>query len=598
MRTETTVVDLFYNRVEQTGYRLAYKSKRNGVWEGKNWDTVCAISEAIANGLLSLGLGQEDRAAILSGTREEWVFADLGIVLAGGCTVPIYPSNLPKECSYIIENSDSSFLFLEDLDQLAKVKGIEAIESRVKNFILIEGNSSDEKVISLEELMSLGDDFRKSNPEELENRQASIKYDQLLTLIYTSGTTGPPKGVMLNHQNVIAEAEKVNLVADLTDEDEQLLFLPLAHIFAKILAFASIKVGSVISIAESMDTIAINAQEIKPTFMGAVPRVYEKVYAKINAGVESAPPNKQKIFNWALNTGKDYSQKIQEKKSIPLGLKLKNAVADKLVFSKLRATFGGRIKFFVSGGAPLSRGLADFFHSAGMLILEGYGLTETTGATHCNRPDNYKFGTVGQILPGVEMKIIEDGEILVRGDNIMMGYFKNEAASNEVLEKDGWFHTGDIGVLDPEGFLKITDRKKDLIITAGGKNVSPQNIENLLKLKKTISQVMVHGDKRKFLSAIVTLKEEFVEDFAKNKNLNLKYEDACNNQEIQDLVEKDIQSVNEDLASYETIKKFKVLPNNFSQETGELTPTLKVKRKVVTQKYQDILDSFYNDNVI
>jgi long-chain acyl-CoA synthetase len=403
---------------------------------------------------------------------------------------------------------------------------------------------------------------------------------------------------MLSQEGFLFVAGSVSGILKRSADDETLLFLPLAHIFARIIEYVCIHDNIVISFAESIDKLLDNITEVRPTFMASVPRIYEKIYAKVLGDVEDAGGLKKALFDLSIASGRDVSRHRQKKEPLSAFTKAKYALADKLVYAKLRARFGGRLQFFVSGGAPLSKEIAEFFHSAGILILEGYGLSETTAVTNVNRRENYKFGTVGQPVPGVEQKIAPDGEILSRSPGIMKGYFKRDVETAEVLDSDGWFHTGDIGEFDDDGFLRITDRKKDIIVTAGGKNIAPQNIENHLKTNALISQAMVYGDKRKYCSALITLNPEEARKYAAAHGISYKdMRTLAHNPQIRQRIEEIVAEKNKDLASYEQIKKFEILPDDFTQEGGELTPTLKIKRKVISQKYKAVLDSFYDEKL-
>ena len=631
-----TALDIFAARVEASGDRVALRHKHDGSWHTTSWNQWNQGAQKLAGGLIDLGVGVGDRVVILSDTRREWVVSDLGILMAGAIVVPIYPSSTPEQCEYIINDSGAKVVIAEDPHQLeklldaevvSKLTGVEKVvlvselarlerkdhKGRVEvtlSDVLGESGGDEPKhayrdvehidieswIISLADLQSAGAEWLGSNHERLEQIAGALDPAQPATFVYTSGTTGPPKGVVLTHSNIAFECNAVKDLLDLGADDEQLLFLPLAHSFARVLEWSAIAVGAVTAFAEGIGQLIQNMQEVKPTFMGAVPRVYEKAYVKIQSNFEA----KRKklipgmLINWALRKGKQRSEIEQaggRADSLGIGL------ADKLVFSKVRQTFGGRLRFFISGGAPLSREIAEFFHSAGILILEGYGLTETTAASHVNRPKSFKFGTVGQALPGVEVEIAEDGEILLRGGNILKEYYNKPDATAEAIDPDGWFHTGDVGVIDEAGRLKITDRKKDIIITAGGKNVAPQNIENAFKaLCPVASQIMVYGDKRKYLSALITLSEEAIAPWARENSVSFSdYSDLTQKPEVRDLIQGYIDTLNADLAKYETIKKFAILDRDFDQATGELTPTMKVKRKFCSKKYEAILEGFYDD---
>ncbi len=590
-----SVPELFQHRVKSTpnGEAISFRDE-NDAWASWTWQEVAERVRAVACGLRAHGLQNEERCAILSGTCAEWILADLGILSGGGATTTIYPSNTAEECAYIITDSDSNYVFAEDNAQLDKLFEVRSELPNVRKVILLNGSHGDDWVISLDELMNDGRTWDETNEGGFDGVCAEIGPDSLATLIYTSGTTGKPKGVMLTHDCWVFEGESIDQVGLTMASDKQFIFLPLAHSFAKVLEVMFIRVGVPTAIDGDITRIVENLGDVRPTFMGAVPRIFEKVY---NATIQSAKdggPLKYRIFKWAVGVGSKVSDLKQEGKTPGPLLSLKYGIADRLVFSKLREKLGGRIRYFISGGAPLAPEIAKFFHAAGLLILEGYGLTESSAASFCNRPDHYKFGTVGPAMPGVEVKIADDGEVLIRGRGIMKGYYNLDDASRETLV-DGWLHTGDIGVLDNDGFLKITDRKKDIIVTAGGKNVAPQNLENTLKAQcPYISQVIVHGDKRNFLSALVSLNEESTEKWAKAEGLSLSgYSELAASDEVRALIQDAFNQLNADLPSYETIKKFEILPRDLTVEDGELTPTLKVKRRVVEGNYRSLLDAFY-----
>jgi long-chain acyl-CoA synthetase len=610
-------VDLFVQRVASSGARVVFRSKVGGAWRTATWSEWDAASREIAAGLSALGLAPGERAAVLASTRAEWMYADIGVLMAGAVTVPIYQSSLPDECAYIIGDSGARIVFAENPHQLEKLVAVRERLGGVQKVVYFDAQARLEKpdakgrltlslddvldasakdwVVSLEALRAAGKKWLGEHPGELERRFADVKPSDLLTLVYTSGTTGPPKGVMLTHENVVFTADAVRDVFPIGDDDEQLLFLPLAHIFAKILQWTTVQRGSRIAFAESIAQVVANLGEVRPNFFGAVPRVYEKVYARIQANRAASPPTKQKIFDWAIGVGRQVSRLKQQGRAVPLLLEAQRAIAHKLVYSKIHAVLGGRIKFLVSGGAPLAREIAEFFNAVGVLILEGYGLTETTAATCVNRPTRFRFGSVGPVVPGVEVKIADDGEILIRGRSVFAGYYNQPEATREAIDAEGWFHSGDIGRLD-DGFLLITDRKKDLIITAGGKNIAPQNLENALKTTPYVSQAMVYGDRRPYLTALITLNEEAVRSWAKEHGLVFTdLADLAGKEEVRRLVQKAIDDLNASEPSYSTIKKFAILPADFSQETGELTPTLKVKRKFTTEKYRALLDEFYTN---
>jgi long-chain acyl-CoA synthetase len=615
-----TVLDVFAARVEASGERTALRSKVAGRWQPTTWLEWDRASREVAGGLVGLGVEVGDRVVILANTREDWVLSDVGILMAGAVTVPIYPSNLPEPCEYIINDCGACVVIVEDPHQLEKLldPAVRSRLGRVRKVVMMSelavlerpdasgrtevrraevlppGHADEGGVMSLSDLRESGRGWLGANPNRLGEIARAIDPGQACTIVYTSGTTGPTKGVVLTHANLAFECEAVKNLLGIGEEDEQVLFLPLAHIFAKLLEWAAITVGATTAFAESVPKLIENLGEVRPTFMGAVPRVYEKAYAKIQGNFEDKRKKlvPRLLVDFALGQGKLRSR-IEQRGGRASGLGVK--LADKLVFSKIRNIFGGRVKYFISGGAPLSREIAEFFHAAGILILEGYGLTETTAATHINRPDSFEFGTVGPALPGVEVRIAPDGEILMRGGNIMKEYYGKPEATAEVIDADGWFHSGDIGVIEANGHLRITDRKKDIIVTAGGKNVAPQNIENSFKaLCPLASQMMVYGDKRKYLTALITLSPEAIEDWARAEGVSYRdHAELTQKPQVRELIQGYVDTLNRGLESYQSIKKFAILPRDFDQDSGELTPTLKVKRKHCTEKYGDILEGFY-----
>jgi long-chain acyl-CoA synthetase len=610
-------VVMFNDRVKASATRAVLKWKEAGSWRTSTWADWDKASREIAGGLLALGLGKGERSCILANTRPEWLYCDIGILMAGGVTVPIYQSNLAHECEYIINDSGAKVVFVENPLQLQKLMAERDKLSGVVKIVYFDPVAKLEKpdaqgrtelklddvlepgdkarLLSLGELRVEGEKWLGAHAGELEKRWTEIKPDDSFTFVYTSGTTGPPKGVVLTHKNIVWECDSMKDVLPVDENDEQLLFLPMAHIFAKILEWTSIAKGSRIAFAESIAKIKDNLGEVKPSFMCAVPRVLEKVYLGILGNRNAAPPTKQRIFDWAFSVGRQVSKYRQQHQPVPLGLTLKNRIATRLVFGKIQSVLGGRIRFLVSGGAPLSRDIAEFFHAAGVLILEGYGLTETTAGSCVNRPEKYAFGSVGVPVPGLEVRIADDGEILIRGGSVMKEYYGKPEATREVIDAEGWFHTGDIGVID-DGIVKITDRKKDIIVNAGGKNIAPQNLENALKATPYISQVMVHGDKRPYLVALLTLNEENVAKWARDNGVPFhNVGDLAQSDKVRALVGKYVDELNAKEPSYSSIKKFAVLPHDFSQDSGELTPTLKVKRKFTSEKYKDIIDAFYTN---
>ena len=568
-------------------------------WRSLTWSETGSRVRAIASGLRALGLAEEERVAILAGTRLEWILADLGILCAGGATTTIYPSSTAEECTYILKDSQTTIVFAENDGQVKKLLEQRAELPTLKKVVVIEGSGDGDWVVTLAQLEEQGRAFDTLHPEAYEKVISAVRTDSLATLIYTSGTTGKPKGVELTHDCWLYEAEGIDALGLIKAEHRQYLWLPLAHAFGKVLEVAQIRIGFCTAVDGRIDKLIENLAVVKPTFVAAVPRIFEKVYNKVVAGAKEAGGLKLKIFHWAFKVGREVSRLRQSGKEPSGLLGIKYAIATKLVFSKLQARFGGKLQYFISGSAPLSREMSEFFHAAGILILEGYGLTESSAASFVARPGEFKFGTVGKPLPGTEVKIApEDGEILIKGRGIMRGYHNLGAETAESLTTDAggrWLRTGDIGEIDAEGFLKITDRKKDLIKTSGGKYVAPQMVEGKFKaLCPYVSNIIVHGDNRNFCSALVTVDEEAIRKWAREHNLEgASYGDLMRNPGVKALIEPYIETLNKGLPSYETIKKFALLPADLTQEAGELTPSLKVKRKVVEKKYKELLDSFY-----
>lgn len=583
-----SIVGLFEETVKRRGNDPAARFRDGDKWVTRTWSELERDRRVLAAGLLSLGLQPKERVNILSNTSYKWMVADLANQTCGAETVPIYQSNLADECEYIINDSGAVYVFAEDRDQLDKLREKKAQLGGVRKVIAMDDQTDgSEWTIAWSDLVKRGEAQLALYTAELRARTDAVTGDDVLVIIYTSGTTGRPKGVVLTHKSLVYEAQASLKIGLVRDDDVQLLFLPMAHSFARVLQCVWLAAGHEMAIDSDLTRILGNLAIVKPTVMASVPRIFEKVYAKVVTDGSAEPGLKGRMFKWALSLNDQYAQHLIEGRPVPGGLLFQLSVAKKLVYSKinekLSQRFGGRLRFFISGGAPLPKKMAYFFANSGITILEGYGLTETSAATTVNRHEMNKIGTVGPALPGTELKIADDGEILIRGPGVMREYWNKPEATREAISPDGWFSSGDIGVIDKDGFLKITDRKKDIIVTAGGKNVAPQNLENLVKsASPIISQVMVHGDQRNFLVALITLDPEA------QKKLTPEQAQA----EIEDVLKK----VNAQLASYETIKKFKVLEQDFVVG-HELTPTLKVKRKFCNEKYRSILDGFYAERV-
>ncbi|HEX7836739.1 MAG TPA: long-chain fatty acid--CoA ligase [Kofleriaceae bacterium] len=602
-RTTTSIAQLLVRRVHDTPDREAYRYPVGEQWRSMTWRQSGERIRAIAAGLLSLGLDREDRVGILCNTRVEWLLADLGILSAGGATTTVYPSSTAEECAYILADSAARYAFVEDAGQLTKLAAHRAELPRLTRLILIDGTPGDaarDWVITLPELEAAGAVHLERDPRAVDDVVAGIKGEHLATLIYTSGTTGKPKGVRLLHECWAYCADAIDATHLWGSDDVQYLWLPMSHSFGKVLMAGHIASGSVTAVDGRIPKLVDNLAAVKPTIMAAVPRIFEKVYNRIVERARQGSPIKQRIFQWALSVGRAGSE-VRQRGEMPGGLlALQLRLADRLVFSKIKTTFGGRVRYFISGSAPLSREIAEFFHACGVLILEGYGLTETSAASFVNRPHKFAFGTVGFPLPGTEAKLApEDGEILIKSPGVMHGYHNLPEQTAEALTPDGWLRTGDIGELDRDGFLRITDRKKDLIKTSGGKYIAPQAIEG--KLKATcpyISQVIVHGDKRNFVTALVSLDEEATMKWARDHGMNGKpYAEVVLGDPVRKLLQPYFDQVNKTLAKYETVKQFAILPKDLTVDEGELTPSLKVKRKVVEKKYAGLLDKMYEGSV-
>jgi len=584
---------MFQNTAERRGDEACLRFKaKNGLWTHLTWTQTLTQVKLLGEALKKIGIQSGDRVAILSNTRYEWTLLDVAILSCGAVTVPIYHSSVADEIQYILLNSSAKAIFVEDAVQLKKISGVRNQLPQLQSIVVIDHSKVGDGVLSFEEFRKMGEGIAG----DFDERIRRIRLDQLATLVYTSGTTGPPKGVMLLHENIVYEVIAAEQSFPIDPNDTSLIFLPLAHILARIIQFFQLKVGFTHAYAESIDKLLEDISQVRPHFMVSVPRIFEKIYGKVMNDVENGPGLKRKIFHWALDVGRRRSSLLLKNQAVPGGIKVQYALATKLVFSKLHKKLGGRIRFFVSGGAPLAKDIAEFFHAAGILILEGYGLTETSAAINLNLPHLMAFGGVGKPLPFIEEKIAPDGEILVRGKMVTPGYWNNPEATKAAIDEEGWFHTGDIGEFDSKGMLRITDRKKDIIVTAGGKNVAPQNIENLLKSASIFSQIVVHGDRRKYLTALVTLNPD--EAKAKAKELGIQsgsFAELVKHPKMFDYIKRIIDEKNQELPKYESIKRFAILDKDFSIDGGELTPTLKVKRKIINERYKDLFESLYRD---
>ncbi|MGB4704599.1 MAG: long-chain fatty acid--CoA ligase [Candidatus Saccharicenans sp.] len=548
----------------------------------------------LALALHQLGFRKGDKLIILSENRPEWVMTDFATICQGGLTVPIYTSLTAPQAEYIIRDSDAMVVVVSSAEQRAKIESIRPNLTQVRHYITFEEGEIP-GYLNFDRLLETGRQVEAERPGLFRELAEGVKPEDEASLIYTSGTTGEPKGVILTHHNFISNVKTCVAMFDISYRDTVLSFLPLSHVLERMVMFSYLYAGATVAFAESVDTVAQNLLEVRPHIMVSVPRVFEKIYARVMDNVLSSSTLKKKIFFWALKIGRKYAQKDLAGEKIPAILRFKRKIAHRLVFSKIIERTGGRVRFFISGGAPLAKDIAEFFYALGLVIYEGYGLTETAPVLAVNRPGALKFGTVGPPIPEVEIKIAPDGEILARGPNVMKGYYKKEEATREAFE-GGWFHTGDIGYLDEDGFLVINDRKKDLIVTSGGKNVAPQPIENLLKTSPYISTVVVIGDRRRFISALVVPNFEKLEELARSRGISFSSrQELVRNPEIVAFVQAEIDRLTGNLASYEKIKKIALLDRDLEIEKGEITPTLKVRRATVENRYRELIESLYRE---
>jgi long-chain acyl-CoA synthetase len=611
-----TAVEMWKRRVADTPERVAFKHWSGAQWANLTWKQADAAAREIAGGLVARGIVPGDRVCVLAQTNLDWILCDVGILLAGGVTVPIYPSSTAEQCEFILRDAGAKIAIVEDAAQLEKLLGVrdhlltvmsivhmvgdaklDRPDARGRSVVTLadvaHGDTTRDFVWSLEALRAAGRAWLSAHPRELDTHAETVASDSMFTIIYTSGTTGNPKGVVLTHDNLVAGVSSAIRSMAIFDTDEQYLFLTLAHVLARELEWVGVALGLPTTISRGVPSIKQDLVETRPTFMASVPRVYEKFYAGVGTALAQGTGVTRVLTDWALGVGKAWSNEVRAGRTPGGWLGFRRGVADKLVFSKLRAKLGlDRCRFLISGGAPLAAEIAEFFHSVGLLVLEGYGLTETVAAAYLNTTTRFRFGTVGPALDVVETKIAEDGEILMRGPSVFRQYYNNAAATAEAVQPDGWFHSGDIGHLE-DGYLRITDRKKDLIVTANGKKVAPQPLENALKARSPlVSQVVVYGDKRSYCVALVTLSEDAQKRYASNGAVS-GTPSVVSSPELAAALQKDVDALNATLAPYESIKKFTVLANDFTEAAGEVTPSLKIKRKVVIEKYRAVIDAMY-----
>jgi long-chain acyl-CoA synthetase len=583
-----TLADLLPRSAEMYGDAPVVRYKDGDRWVSRSFTEVGETVRALSLGLIDLGVDKGDKVSILANTRPEWTYADFAALSAGATVVPIYQTNSPEECQYVLENSDAKVVIVEDEEQLEKIRAVRDRLPLLEHVIRMTGSSDD--AISFEDLASRG---AGRDAAEWEARWQSVAPEDICTFIYTSGTTGPPKGCVISHGNYRAMLDMVNETSTIEEGDLTYLYLPLAHSFALLIQFGSFDLGTTIAYWER-DPLKImpNLAELQPTYFPSVPRIFEKIYTTATSAMDKEGGLKKAIFNWSIKVGKRMREVERSGGTPGFLLSRQYAFADRKVLSKIRGLFGGKIRLAVSGAAPISPEILTFFDAAGVLVLEGWGMTETSTAATISSPEDFKVGTIGKPFPGCEVRIADDGEILVKGPNVFQGYYKNEEATRETIV-DGWLHTGDIGEIDSEGFIKITGRKKDIIITAGGKNITPANLENEIKQHPLVSQCVVVGDRRPYLVALVTLDPEEAAAYAREHGLPEDAEQLASNDEVRKAIESHVEEINEKFARVEQVKKISILPRDLSQESGELTPTMKVKRAVVTAKHEPEIEALY-----
>ncbi|GAA1793511.1 AMP-dependent synthetase/ligase [Nocardioides hankookensis] len=586
----------FLDRVAASADHEAYRFPRGEGWESVTWRQAGDLVERLAAGLLSLGIQSEQRVGIASATRYEWILADLAVMCAAGATTTVYPTTNAEDTTYILSDAECRVVFAEDDDQIAKLTANKAELPHVSKVVTFTGKTDGDWVIGLDDLAKLGDAYLAEHPGVIEETAKSIAPDQLATLIYTSGTTGRPKGVRLLHKSWVYEGTAIQVQDILDESDLQFLWLPMAHSFGKVLLSAQLACGFATAIDGRVDKIVENLGIVKPTFMGAAPRIFEKAYGRIVTMQAAEGGAKEKIFKKAFEVGLKVDELKRQGKSVPFLLNLQHGLFDKLVFSKVRERFGGRVRFFISGSAALNPEIGAWFHAAGILILEGYGMTENAAGATVNHPDDYKMGTVGPALPGAEVKIGENDEVMLRGPHIMAGYHNLPEETAKTLTEDGWLHTGDKGSLDADGFLTITGRIKELFKTSGGKYVAPPAIESKFKaICPYVSQFLVFGSERNFVSALITLDPDAMAGWAEeNGQAGASYTDVVKSDAVHTMIGAYVDELNTKLNRWETIKKWEILDHDLTIESGELTPSMKVKRNVVEDNNKSLIESFYS----
>ena len=592
-----TIPELFLNRVRSNPSKIGFVHVHRGKWTPVTYEEYFRYAKEVGMGLAAAGLNKGDAVSIWSNNRAEWYYADIGATLMGGMPIGVYQTDTAEQGAYIISHSNSKILIVEGQEEVDKILSVWDQLPMLESVFAIEHVNVDHpRIRRFNELYELGRSLMKTNPNLMEERLQAVKPDDMVTLVYTSGTTGPPKAVMLSHANALYFLEHYYDFLPVDSSDVTVAFLPLCHVGGRMGGhYVNLYSGMTPVFAESWEELLFNLSEVRPTFIGTTPRIIEKFHSMVQTLVDDAPRLQQIIARWAESVGRDIS--ILQQQGLPVSRlgKLRFLAADLLFFRRIRDLFGGRIRYFVSGGAPIAKDLIDYFHSVGILILESYGQSETSGSVVQNKAGDYRFGSVGKIFPGSEVKLAEDGEILYRGPASCLGYFKDKEATRELIDDEGWLHTGDVGRFDGDGYLYITDRKKDIMITSGGKNVTPQNIENLLKTSKYISHACVFGDRRKYLTALVTLDEDEALKYARDNKIIFKdLRDLTKKPEIVKLIANVVKEKNDKLHRVEQIKKFRILEEELDQDEGEITPTMKVKRKIMYERYKDLVESMYS----
>ncbi len=588
----------FLDRVGASADREAYRYPRGGTWESVTWREAGERVTRLAAGLVALGVAPEQRVGIASGTRYEWILADLAVMCAGAATTTVYPSTITEDVGFILADSECRVVFAEDDAQVAKLRECRAALPLLERVVTFDASAEpepDDWVVGLEELERLGQALLSERPDAVEERVAATRPDSLATLIYTSGTTGRPKGVRLRHSSWTYEGAAIAALRILDEDDLQFLWLPMAHSFGKVLLSTQLAIGFPTAVDGRVDRIIDNLAVVRPTFMGAAPRIFEKAHGRIVTMQAAEGGLKERLFQQAFKVGLEKDRLEREGRPVPFLLAKQHAVYDRLVFSRIRERFGGRVRFFISGAAALNRDIAEWFHAAGILVLEGYGLTETSAGTFVNHPDDNRFGTVGPVMPGSEVRIADDGEVLVKGPGVMEGYHRQPEQTAEVLADDGWLHTGDIGRLDADGYLTITDRKKDLFKTSGGKYVAPAAIESQFKaICPYAGQMVVQGNERSFCVALVTLDPEAMESWAEQNGMaGRPYAEVVSSPEVHEMVAGYVETLNARVNRWESIKRWLILDHDLTVESGELTPSLKVRRKAVEERYRSEIEGLY-----